>query len=78
MILASSSTPLGGHLWHLIALVVPLLIALVVVLVERLRPSKDATDAAERPAARAVLTADAFGQGGRVPSTRVQRRESAA
>jgi hypothetical protein len=59
---AAASAPLGGHLWHLIAVVVPLLVAVIVVVVERARgPRQSRDDYITRPAARALLTADSFG-----------------
>jgi hypothetical protein len=65
---AASSAPLGGHLWHLVAIVAPLVVALIVVIIERLR-AKPATreEHMKRPAVRAVLTAEAFGVTRRQP-----------
>jgi hypothetical protein len=58
----ASRTPLGGHLWHLVAGLVPLVIAVAVVLLERVRGKElDRDDYLARPAARALLSADSFG-----------------
>jgi hypothetical protein len=73
MIAAAGTGPVGGHLLHLIAGVVPLVVALVVVVFERLRATDSDEDYAARPAARALLTADSFGHGGRVPPASAAR-----
>jgi hypothetical protein len=63
---AAASAPLGGHLWHLIAVVVPALVAVIVVVVERARgPRQSRDEYIARPAARALLTADSFGTSAR-------------
>jgi hypothetical protein len=67
---AAASAPLGGHLWHLIAGIVPLVVAAIVVLVERARrPRQTRDEYLARPAARALLTADSFGMSARRTAT---------
>lgn len=65
---AAASAPLSGHLWHLIAGVTPLVVAVIVVIVERLRGTETSREEyLARPAARALLSADSFG----IPANRL-------
>lgn len=72
---AATSAPLGGHLWHLIAGVAPVVVAVVVVVVERIRDrgEPDARAYLARPAARALLSADSFG----ISPARLPQRKTA-
>jgi hypothetical protein len=59
---AASSGPLAGHLWHLLVGLAPVGVAVVVVVVERMRTARpDREQYLARPAARALLSADSFG-----------------
>jgi hypothetical protein len=71
----ASRAPLAGHLWHLVAGIVPLVGAVIVVLIERLRGQEmDREDYLARPAARALLSADSFG----IPRDRLASPDASA